>query len=792
MLDISNSDFDVNIIGDDALSEPNVDLTFALPTDKETYVTIEGNEKVGQSLQMLISFCDYVMGTNINEIYVNNEYAYSVNKSSKTFRSKFQRYMTDKLERSDKMLDDLVTDVVDRELRLKLIKIKDYEQRVKDVKSFVVKYYESENKKNLPSFSSRNFLRMCYVTVIFIFRKVFPSGVWCNRSQYSMMYEKYLKDPMSIIYLPNHQSHVDYILVHLICIRFQLAIPIVIAGENLNVVIFGKILRNLGAIFIKRTFNDEAYTERNLNNALEFLLLNKIPVEVFIEGTRSRDGKVLVPKYGILKSFCDIFLKQRNLENNVDFDMLFQPMSITYERIYEADGYFKELEGYKKKEESMYNIVRNGVSGALMRRRKDEIRLPDSSKVKNAYFHNLRKYVPGKIFVKLGDSFKLSEFIDVKLQLMEKSGIDVQRITAKDLDLRELGFKVMHEINKVSYLTEIALVGGALQTYYYYSEERVFEVGKVIPVLRVLINDLYKEQRFDVIRTNLKLLTEIQNFQDEDLEKLVMMEVARIFRHVQVNFKTKMIRINNPIELLYYKNVTIHLVVHRYLVCFLLSLISSTGAPPVSYRTIEKLFYVLLQFLKSEFLFDYDSNPRHSLSVILESLCSEGKLAFEDNVYRIQDADYFTVVSEVVKPFLRVYVTCTETLVSFGNNRVIDRETSLDSCPTTTEIIGHIQRTARRDLHISKGDKKYIEPIYKQYLLSSMFYMDTLGLIRLFKNKPSKKVFVRLLHEPQVRILHSFFCSLMLTGHDSVLDTETLQRVLDIVNQHSASALAKL
>ena len=93
-----------------------------------------------------------------------------------------------------------------------------------------------------------------------------------------------------------------------------MATPSVIAGENLNVAVIGGLLKNLGAIFIPRSFNNEAYTERNLNNVIEFILVNKIPFEVFIEGTRSRDGKLLLPKYGILKSLCSIYLKQRNEE----------------------------------------------------------------------------------------------------------------------------------------------------------------------------------------------------------------------------------------------------------------------------------------------------------------------------------------------------------------------------------------------------------------------------------------------------------------------------------------------
>ncbi|KAM9888097.1 hypothetical protein OXX79_013148, partial [Metschnikowia pulcherrima] len=209
--------------------------------------------------------------------------------------------MNDKLASSDKKLDEIVFGLVDSELSLNLIKPKDFPERYNEVKSFMVRFYKEENAKNLPKFGSTRFIRLCYLTVINVLAKMFPDGIWTNRKQFSNLYQQYLDDPMSIILLPNHQSHIDYVILHLIMIRFQMSIPTVIAGDNLNVAIFGSILKGLGAIFIKRSFNNEAYTERNIANYIEFILLNKIHFEVFIEGTRSRDGKVLLPKFGVLK-----------------------------------------------------------------------------------------------------------------------------------------------------------------------------------------------------------------------------------------------------------------------------------------------------------------------------------------------------------------------------------------------------------------------------------------------------------------------------------------------------------
>ena len=91
------------------------------------------------------------------------------------------------------------------------------------------------------------------------------------------------------LFLPSHQSHLDYIIVHLVC-----SIPNGYSFGNcrrkLECCRYWRAFEEFGAIFIPRSFNNEAYTERNLNNVIEFILVNKIPFEVFIEGTRSEMG----------------------------------------------------------------------------------------------------------------------------------------------------------------------------------------------------------------------------------------------------------------------------------------------------------------------------------------------------------------------------------------------------------------------------------------------------------------------------------------------------------------------
>lgn len=111
------------------------------------------------------------------------------------------------------------------------------------------------------------------------------------------------------VYLPLHRSHLDYILISFILYMNNIKPPLVAAGDNLNITFFGQLLRGLGAFFIKRrgeTTGPQAnmyqaimrsYITENLRegNALEF----------FMEGGRTRSGKVVMPKFGLLSIVVD-------------------------------------------------------------------------------------------------------------------------------------------------------------------------------------------------------------------------------------------------------------------------------------------------------------------------------------------------------------------------------------------------------------------------------------------------------------------------------------------------------
>jgi glycerol-3-phosphate O-acyltransferase len=99
--------------------------------------------------------------------------------------------------------------------------------------------------------------------------------------------EKAAEKKQSIVFLPCHRSHVDYVSLQLICYRLGLALPTVVAGDNLNFPIVGQFLQNAGAMYIRRSFGDDALYTTLVQSYIDTLLENGYNFECFI-GKRKR------------------------------------------------------------------------------------------------------------------------------------------------------------------------------------------------------------------------------------------------------------------------------------------------------------------------------------------------------------------------------------------------------------------------------------------------------------------------------------------------------------------------
>jgi 1-acyl-sn-glycerol-3-phosphate acyltransferase len=167
----------------------------------------------------------------------------------------------------------------------------------------------------------------------------------------------------ALVVLPTHRSHADYLLLSYIFFGLDLPVPLIAAGDNLNMPVVGPLLARGGAFFIRRTQGSPRY-QHVLREFLAESSLNGAPVEFFIEGGRSRRGHVGKPKVGLLGLVIDL------VRNGTLDDALLLPVSMDYDEIPEVASFASEVLGAsKKKPETLWGTVKALISWMIWGKR---------------------------------------------------------------------------------------------------------------------------------------------------------------------------------------------------------------------------------------------------------------------------------------------------------------------------------------------------------------------------------------------------------------------------------------
>ncbi|HYC21183.1 MAG TPA: 1-acyl-sn-glycerol-3-phosphate acyltransferase, partial [Candidatus Bathyarchaeia archaeon] len=155
-----------------------------------------------------------------------------------------------------------------------------------------------------------------------------------------------------VVLVPCHRSHFDYLVLSYIFREQFLSPPHIAAGINLSFWPVSSLLRGGGAFFIRRTFENNELYKLVFHRYLTILISQGYTLEFFIEGGRSRTGKILTPKLGMLSAIVDAF------GQGVRRDLYLVPVSIHYGRVVEEEAYQQELGGGEKEPESLAGLVR--------------------------------------------------------------------------------------------------------------------------------------------------------------------------------------------------------------------------------------------------------------------------------------------------------------------------------------------------------------------------------------------------------------------------------------------------
>ncbi len=217
-----------------------------------------------------------------------------------------------------------------------------------------------------------------------------------------------------VAFLPTHKSNLDHPVVFRALHEQGLPPSHTAGGDNMNFFPQGPIARRAGIFFIRRTFGDDALYKFVMRSYIDFLIEKRFPLQWFIEGGRSRSGKLLPPRYGLLSYVVDSYLRGKADE------LILIPVSVAYDQISEVADYAAEQRGAPK--------AREGI-GWLFRFLKDLG----------------RRY--GSIDLRFGEPIALSEMIG-------KPG-DAER--RDPMIVPKLAFEVCSRINRVTPVTPISL-----------------------------------------------------------------------------------------------------------------------------------------------------------------------------------------------------------------------------------------------------------------------------------------------------------------------------------------------
>ncbi|MBB1088794.1 glycerol-3-phosphate 1-O-acyltransferase PlsB [Lysobacter sp. SG-8] len=154
-----------------------------------------------------------------------------------------------------------------------------------------------------------------------------------------------------VVYVPSHRSHMDYLLLSYLLYTKGIVPPHIVAGVNLNLPVVGSILRKGGAFFIRRSIRGSALYSAVLSEYVAQLVSGGYSIECFVEGGRSRTGRLLQPKGGMISMVLRGYLRRPTRP------VLFQPVYIGYEKLMEGNSYLDELTGKPKEKESIWQLL---------------------------------------------------------------------------------------------------------------------------------------------------------------------------------------------------------------------------------------------------------------------------------------------------------------------------------------------------------------------------------------------------------------------------------------------------
>jgi glycerol-3-phosphate O-acyltransferase len=223
-------------------------------------------------------------------------------------------------------------------------------------------------------------------------------------------------DPL--VFLPAHRSNLDRLSLQFMLWENDFPPNHTAGGINLDFFPVGPLVRRTGVFFIRRSFKDNPLYKVVLRSYLDYLIEKRFPLEWYMEGGRSRSGKLMPPRLGLLSYVVD------SMQRGKAEDLQLIPVSIAYDQIQDVPDYAREAQGKDKERESLGWMLKAVRS---LRRRYGDIHI------------------------------RFGEPVSARAIVGDSGGEDESSV-----DLQKLAFQVMYRIGRVTPITPTALVSVAL------------------------------------------------------------------------------------------------------------------------------------------------------------------------------------------------------------------------------------------------------------------------------------------------------------------------------------------
>ncbi|MGB5310608.1 MAG: 1-acyl-sn-glycerol-3-phosphate acyltransferase [Polyangiales bacterium] len=390
----------------------------------------------------------------------------------------------------------------------------------------------------------------------------------------------------SLVLLPSHKSHIDYLVLSDQLYAHAMMPPLIAAGENLSFFPIGPLLRRGGAYFIRRSFHGDSLYPVIVEAYMRKLIAEGFTVEFFLEGGRSRTGKALPPKYGLLSMVVDSATKLRQTKVKL------VPISIGYERIIEERSFVHELSGGDKQSENMGGLLKS------------------SSVLRSKW---------GRLYVQFGDIIDFDEFASNLVQRQGSAGATIAEIGEQQqrAAVRALAHKVMYSINEVTVVTPAALVATALLSH----QKRGMTRESLLNACESLMQTLEKMNA----RVAHQLRVGDGRIREDTIDEAValFLDARLIVAHDTGPEPIYTIDSERRIALEYYQNTIIHFFVPRALVSAALLVDKQQWAdrPRLNDRVQQ-----LSRLFKHEFIFRTDATFDQIFDDTLGAMAEDGEI----------------------------------------------------------------------------------------------------------------------------------------------------------------------